>query len=42
MSYEKPIKIFFNYLNINRAGMGENVNPHPRLICFVGQVKYVH
>ena len=36
MSYEKPIKIFFNYLNIHKVDVGENVNPHPGLICYVG------
>ena len=38
MSYKKPMKIFFSYLNINKAGVGENINPYPRPICNAEQV----
>ena len=38
MSYKKPMKIFFSYLNIKKAGVGENINPYPRPICNAEEV----
>jgi len=42
MSYNKIIKTFFNYLNINGTEAGGNLNPHPRPICYTRQVKPIH
>ena len=38
MSYKKPMKIFFSYLNIHKTGVGENINPYPCPICNAEQV----